>query len=250
MMMIGEFVRTHIGQIFSYCNEADRSELIRLMDARYSNSQFDLNYPFCAEVTKVSPTLHCRYWKERYPVRGKIVRVCNDWYNRNNQRNKTLFIQYLRSKNIASVALPIPEMPQQTPTPKPQRPNARFRGYPIGNAQNGVIRYVLSNIGQHSFSEADWRTTKSYFEDKCAYCGEEKDLVIDHAVPINRANLGEHRIGSLVPSCKDCNTEKGGDKDFREYLAGYNDRVAKIGAYMESRKYVSLGRNEQIKENP
>ena len=141
-----------------------------------------------------------------------------------------------------------PSKPPQHPlSPEPRRSNNRYKKYPIGNAQNGVIRNILSNIGQESFSESDWNCTKGHFLHRCVYCDEERELIIDHAIPINRANLGEHRIGNLVPSCKECNEKKGGNKDFREFLEGDVQKIERILEYMLTNNYVPLGNNKQIK---
>jgi hypothetical protein len=139
--------------------------------------------------------------------------------------------------------------PQQPSTIEPHRhgSNRRYKNCAIGNAQNGVIRNILSNIGQEAFSEADWHSTKALFSNRCIYCGEQRELIIDHAVPINKANLGEHRIGNLVPSCKECNDKKGGNKDFREFLAGDIHKIEKILAYMCANNYTPIGDNKQVK---
>jgi hypothetical protein len=71
-------------------------------------------------------------------------------------------------------------------------------------------------------------------------------MIIDHAVPINRTDLGEHRIGNMVPSCKECNDKKG-NKDFREFLEENNDKIEAILAYMRSKNYVPIGDNKQMK---
>jgi len=71
-------------------------------------------------------------------------------------------------------------------------------------------------------------------------------LLIEHAIPINREKLGEHRLGNLVPSCKLCNSNKGG-KDFREFLGPNAEAISRIEEYMDSRNYVPLEDNEQIK---
>lgn len=134
-----------------------------------------------------------------------------------------------------------------TPEHRGSGSNRRYKSYAIGNAQNGVIRNILSNIGQESFSERDWHATKALFSNRCIYCGEQRDLIIDHAVPINKANLGEHRLGNLVPSCKECNEKKGGNKDFREFLEGDIHKIEKILAYMCANNYTAIGDNKQVK---
>jgi hypothetical protein len=117
--------------------------------------------------------------------------------------------------------------------------NARYRGNAIGNAQNLVVRNILSNLGYESFSEKDWKETKEYFDNKCVYCGSDKNIVCDHAVPINREKLGEHRLGNLVPACDECNKQKGG-KDYIEFCNNDERKISRIKEYMESRNYIPL----------
>jgi 5-methylcytosine-specific restriction endonuclease McrA len=162
-------------------------------------------------------------------------------------------MQYLASKGITpeldSSAYERNErqndMKQPTQPPS-SRSNSRYRGNPIGNAQNLFIRNILSSLGRETFNEADWNSTKEYFSHRCAYCGVEAELLIEHAIPINKENLGEHRLGNLVPSCKLCNSNKGG-RDFRAFLAENTAAISRIEAYMDSRNYVPLEDNEQMK---
>lgn len=44
------------------------------------------------------------------------------------------------------------------------------------------------------------------FNHRCAYCGADGDLHIEHVVPISKG--GGHTIGNIVPACKDCNFSK------------------------------------------
>jgi hypothetical protein len=117
--------------------------------------------------------------------------------------------------------------------------NIRFRGNAIGNAQNLFIRNILSNLGEESFSQNDWEETISFFERKCAYCGADAPLEMEHAIPINKEKLGEHKIGNIVPSCNNCNKRKH-YSDYKEFLADSPDRIFKIESYMESRNYTPL----------
>ena len=127
------------------------------------------------------------------------------------------------------------------------RENSRYRGNAIGNAQNLLIRNILSNLGIERFNESDWIATKNYFSDRCAYCGIEAPLQMDHAIPINKDSLGEHRIGNIVPSCSECNRKKHG-MDSREFLGENKEAIRKIEEYMKSRNYVPLGDNVKIKK--
>lgn len=44
------------------------------------------------------------------------------------------------------------------------------------------------------------------FEHRCAYCGSEGDLQVEHVVPISKG--GEHHLGNIVPACPTCNYGK------------------------------------------
>ncbi|WP_232472839.1 HNH endonuclease [Vibrio anguillarum] len=107
------------------------------------------------------------------------------------------------------------------------------------------MRNILSNLGTEQFSEEDWQATKAYFNHQCSYCGESKELVIEHAIPINKVYLGDHRLGNLVPSCRECNSAKA-SKDFREFLEGRDDKIKAIESYMDEKNYVPLENNEQV----
>ena len=117
---------------------------------------------------------------------------------------------------------------------------------PSETLKNLFIRNILSNLGTEAFNELDWASTKNYFENRCAYCGIQSELAIEHAIPINKEKLGEHKLGNLVPSCKACNGGKAG-RDFREFLGENTAAIGKIEEYMDSRNYVPLESNEQMK---
>ena len=38
----------------------------------------------------------------------------------------------------------------------------RYKGNPIGNASNALVRNILSNLGNERFNSADWTETKKY----------------------------------------------------------------------------------------
>jgi 5-methylcytosine-specific restriction endonuclease McrA len=260
-MKIGELVKRHIQQILSHCNTVDHGELGRLLNRQYSKQVFGINFPFCQEIRLIPPEESKRYWTSIYFVQDKQVRVTSQWY----KESRSLFIQYLTSKEIissaeANEATPFPSqadssrlVPKSSGKSKFEATvrssrvtNSRYRGNAISNAQNLFVRNILSNLGHESFNEHDWNTTKAYFMDRCAYCNASTSLIMDHAVPINKESLGEHRLGNLVPSCDICNSNKAG-LDFRTFLADNPAAIQKIEVYMESRNYIPLEDNEQLK---
>lgn len=246
-MKIGKLVKKNLPGIFRYCEHVNHDEIQSLIDPKYSKANFGVNFPFCALVENIDQSLSKRYWTEIYLVRGKQVRVTSQWF----ESSRTLFEDYLSRKNIAIVVSDDQDeetVEIQDPSARKlsNRTNSRYKGNHIGNAQNVFIRNILSNLGVESFSEAEWKATKEHFGSKCVYCGAETDLVTDHAIPISRRKLGEHRLGNLVPSCKACNSRKS-DKDFREFLGDDTATIEKIEAYMDSKDYVPLEDNEQMK---
>jgi 5-methylcytosine-specific restriction endonuclease McrA len=44
------------------------------------------------------------------------------------------------------------------------------------------------------------------FDNRCAYCGADGDLHIEHFIPISKG--GPHAIGNIIPACKPCNFAK------------------------------------------
>ncbi len=256
-MRIGMLVKHHIEKIFQYCEDVDPGELKRLANGDYSNETFGINFPFCKETSLISEEEYKRYWKRIYRVRRKTVRVSSQWF----RHQKPAFIDYIVNKGISNRAtikrlIDADNNTENTPKSNTQtnsrhnrsrsstQANSRYRGNAIGNAQNLLVRNILSNLGEESFNNEDWENTKIHFENKCAYCGSKEQLVMDHVVPINRESLGEHRLGNLVPSCRSCNSKKG-NKDYKDFLEGNEPRIIKIKKYMDSKEYKPLGENEQ-----
>jgi len=51
-----------------------------------------------------------------------------------------------------------------------------------------------------------WEQIKLYFNNKCAYCGEEKPLTQEHFVALTK--FGEYTQNNIIPACKNCNSSK------------------------------------------
>lgn len=247
-MRIGKLVKHNTQKIFDYCDSEDHNEYERLTSLDYSKDTFGINFPFCTELNQIPADQSRRYWRETYIVRGRNVRVCSQWFVGSTQP----FCDYLMRLGIVTqeeltelIDAPNETTVHNTRNKRQASRNSRYHGNAIGNAQNLVVRNILSNLGQESFNESEWESTKAYFSHQCAYCGDEGNFVIDHAIPINRSSLGEHRLGNLVPSCRSCNARKA-DRDFLEFLADAPQRIEFIQNYMDSKNYVPLGDNDQV----
>lgn len=67
----------------------------------------------------------------------------------------------------------------------------------------------LFNLHTSSSSEAKrmWKESiKSRWNHKCAYCGSEHELTLDHIVP--RSHGGSNHINNVLCACKSCNGNK------------------------------------------
>lgn len=69
---------------------------------------------------------------------------------------------------------------------------------------------LLYNLEATSSSEAKrkWRNSiKKHWNYKCAYCGSDENLTLDHITP--RSKGGSDRITNVLCACNDCNKSKG-----------------------------------------
>jgi 5-methylcytosine-specific restriction endonuclease McrA len=243
-MKIGQLVKQHIPQIIEYCLSKDIDEVKRLSDEQYSKETFDLIYPFWRKVDQIEESK--RYWKDIYTINGEQFRVSNHWF----VKQKEFFERYLIMNGVVTKD-DLKKLEEQAEIQMDQEverkiksTSGRYRNSAIGNAQNLLIRNILSNLGYETFNEEDWIKTKEYFDHRCAYCGAKTEqLVMEHAIPINKTKMGEHKLGNLVPSCHRCNQKKG-SKSYDEFLND-GEKIKKIEKYMEDKRYFPLYRQDK-----
>lgn len=248
IVKVGAWVQRNISAVFEYCEKQDPAEFIRLQDLHYSKEVMGIYYPFCRTVAKIDQIETVRYWKQEYIVLGVPVRVSSQWFNPPTSNSLELFHKYLTDRQIPfehSVVL----APNSDHTSKSVKREARgrYKMPAIGNGQNAVVRNILGSLGDEKFTAVDWEQVIADFAGCCAYCSNKGDLVMDHVVPINKKNLGEHRIGNLVPACRSCNAKKG-SMDFRAFLSNNPLRIAVIEAHMDKYCYTPLGNSALLLE--
>jgi 5-methylcytosine-specific restriction endonuclease McrA len=61
-----------------------------------------------------------------------------------------------------------------------------------------------SAIGSHTFEQ--WEDMKIEYNNKCAFCREEKKLTKDHIIPLSEG--GTNYIDNIQPLCRNCNSKK------------------------------------------
>ena len=243
-MKVGEFIYKNIDVFIEICKK-DPAELEKLLSITKSKKLFNLYFAFFIETKNIDDNdkkrSSAKYKANIYKIFNKEIRITNDWY----ERNIPYIKKYFNDRNI-NISFENSIKQEKNTTKKTNSKNSRYKRKAIGDAQNSFIRNILSNLGNESFTEDDWKETKSYFNNKCAYCGKVGELEMDHAIPINKEKLGEHKLGNLVPACEQCNKNKA-DKDYREYLGNNLEAIKNIDRYMESKNYKPLEDNEHFK---
>ena len=237
-MKIGQLVKYYIPKIIKYCEEENKEEIERLQDKIYSKQLFGIGWSFWLPIENIEESK--RFWSNEYQINNKIFRASSQWFSQNMQ----LFIDYLIDKEIATeeeieeleVEL---ERKENNAIEKRITTSSRYKSIAIGNAQNLLIRNILSNLGDESFNKNDWDETKNFFDNCCAYCSaSDQKLIMEHAIPINKNMLGEHRLGNIVPSCNSCNSKKG-SKSYKEFIEDQS-KIDKIEEYMKKNNYTPL----------
>lgn len=71
---------------------------------------------------------------------------------------------------------------------------------------------------EYTLLPEQWERIKTYFDNKCCYCGKELKLTQDHFVPL--LNNGEYTHNNIVPCCLSCNSSKN-EKNFFEWYPTY-----------------------------
>lgn len=126
------------------------------------------------------------------------------------------------------------------------------RGRP--DIANTALRIFLQEMGAAYDEErgrlpyngrAHFTEIRDFFDGRCCYCGAEfgpaLPAVQDHLVPMNKASLGLHAWGNVVPACQACNAKKQ-QRDWRDFIierAGSmaGERNARVRAFLDHYNY-------------
>ena len=67
--------------------------------------------------------------------------------------------------------------------------------------RNAKIKKLGNNL-----SKEQWDKIKNDFDNKCAYCGNENRLTVEHFIPVTEN--GELSVNNIIPVCQSCNSSK------------------------------------------
>ena len=97
--------------------------------------------------------------------------------------------------------------------------NARYaREHPQVARTKRHRRRALLVSASGRFTTAEWIALVGLYDGKCAYCGGNGPLKIEHRIPLSRG--GTNSIDNILPACRNCNTRKHRltDDEFRQRL--------------------------------
>lgn len=120
----------------------------------------------------------------------------------------------------------------------------RERTYKINNIEKTRIHLIKSKHKckaikeklHFDFSYEQWEECKTYFNNKCAYCGKEKKLEQEHFIPTTEG--GNYTVDNIIPACKSCNSSKNNrpfEQWYKEYKYYSKEREKKIYEYLNTR---------------
>jgi 5-methylcytosine-specific restriction endonuclease McrA len=168
-------------------------------------------YKYCNKCDMEYPNTS-EYFKPDKESRGGLTKTCRKCLKRQNKRYYLDNIDKIREYSLKRF---------QDPEVKRQHREAMRKWeerHPDKIHSYRHKRRALEKQLPITLTIDDWDRCKDYFDHKCAYCGKNKDLTMDHFIPISK--MGELSINNAIPSCKSCNSSKN-DKDFFEWYPKY-----------------------------
>jgi hypothetical protein len=105
-------------------------------------------------------------------------------------------------------------------------------------------RKAISRNLPCDFTIKQWAECKERFDNKCAYCGKEKDLAQDHFLPLSKG--GEYTKNNIVPTCQSCNSRKSNKNffewypDFRHYSKRREQKILTYLGYNKNNQQLSI----------
>ena len=159
----------------------------------------------CGDVKELN-----QFYKDSRIKNGKKAhcKVCDKVYVRSPQRFKNAAIKRKENKNWGNKNRKPSALKRKYNPSKKAEYDKKYRSSEKGKSNCKNRKYKYRSLNKDSnFKIEDWRKLLSGFDNKCAYCGSENDMSIDHIIPISKE--GTSHIYNLLPACRQCNRKKG-----------------------------------------
>ena len=179
---------------------------------------------------------HKEYYENN---KEKYLENCKDYRESHKEERKEYFKDYyinhsdeLRKRSSIRYRNSTPEqLAKRKAYAKSKVGTEEYRAY---KRMKFHYRKALMKKLPNDFTNKEWKAVVATFDNRCAYCGEEKPLTQDHIIPVNKG--GGYTKKNIVPCCGSCNSSKQ-DRDFITWFEGMpffsEERLKKIYAVME-----------------
>jgi len=126
----------------------------------------------------------------------------------------------------------------------PEKEKERYRKYQKENKDkvnlNTQTYQAKKRLLPSTLTSKQWKETKTYFNNKCCYCGQELPLQMEHFIPVTKG--GGYIKENIISSCSHCNYSKH-NYDFKEWYIRQNfynkERETKILEYINLNKQLT-----------
>ncbi len=158
----------------------------------------------------MTPAERKRRYRERHPER---VREQNRRWRQDNPEKKQAANAAWRESNPKK---PVDPDQQRAYSARWYRDNrerrnaaaaAWRRANPERQSEYQKRRRARRNGSEPDLTEEQWLEVVAEFDGRCAYCGGEGSIELEHVVPLARG--GRHTRLNVVPACRKCNASKG-----------------------------------------
>lgn len=150
----------------------------------------------------------CNKYAAEYKKRN-IERI-REWERQSSIKNKDKNKEYKRIYSLENKDLIIANRKIFYKNNK-EKLLSHMREYQIGHrAEHNVLNHKYRSRKRElprTLTVAQWNDIVSYFDYKCVYCGEIKELQQEHLYPMSLG--GEYAISNIICACRSCNSSKG-----------------------------------------
>lgn len=204
------------------CSKCHRTMSISLFP-KSSTGKFGV-HSWCKECHREYGRLHK---KERYDAVKKyksshieVEKERRKSHYIKNKQKELLYAKEYRSKNAEMVSSRNKKWRLENPDKVKKSVNA-WRS----NNKDKVVQMVesrrfrkISNGG--NYTPFEWKSLCCSFGNRCACCGKESKLTVDHVIPLIKG--GTNSIDNIQPLCQSCNSKKGVKiLDYRKVVHNY-----------------------------
>ena len=86
------------------------------------------------------------------------------------------------------------------------------KAHPERIAHLKAQRYARERGAEGSYTIEEWEALCEKHQHRCAICGEQKPLTVDHIIPLSKG--GTNYISNIQPLCRNCNSKKHNKLDY------------------------------------